>query len=180
MTARKLELGGSFTEDYYQMIPGQEEAQSNTYKIALGKTGKIWLYSTGDNIYAQGGPKSDGFGGATLEFKLANGCDSIKLKGPWHTNSESFYRDTGIDIRDQHLTIGVIGRGRSHNNGRSVIDDIIWFDPEPIYGLYNRVQDLATKLSDERGECLYYHMQSKGGGSCGPVNYNKYTTQAYR
>jgi len=178
LKARDLQIGGKFIADYYSMHSGQEVAQSNLYKIALGKTGRIWLYSTADNIYVQGGPNSDGFGGALLEFKLQNGCDSIKLKGAWHAESSGLFADTGVDIRDQNLTIGVIGRARSHDKGRSVIEDIIWFDKEPVYGIFDRVDKLAVKLSHERKEVLYYHKQSMGGSSCGPVNYKEYHVEA--
>ena len=177
--ARSLQIGGKFIADYYQMFSGQEVAQSNLYKIALGKTGRIWLYSTADNIYVQGGPNSEGFGGALLEFKLENGCDSVKLKGAWHTESTSLFVDTGVDIRDQNLTIGVIGRKRGYDNGRAVIEDIIWFDKEPVYGTFDRVDKLADKLSHERKEVLYYHKQSMGGSCCGPVNYKEYHVEAY-
>ncbi len=175
----ELTIGGDFIDRPYQMFSGQAAAQEGTYRLALGKSGRIWLYATGDDVYSQGGPNSDGFGGAILEFKLWNGCDSIKLKGAWHSNSDSLFKDTGIDKRNEHLTFGVIGRGRDWKDHRSVIKDLIWFDKEPTYGTFNRVDELANKLSHERREVLYYHKQSRGGSSCGPVNYKEYHVEAH-
>lgn len=165
----ELHIGGDYVDRNYSMFSGQAEAQQNLYKIAIGKSGRIWLYSTADNIYVQGGPKSDGFGGALLEFKLYNGCDSIKLKGPWHSNSDALFQDTQVDIRDTHLTWGVIGTNREWIEGRTVIKDIIWFDKEPLYGTFNRVEDQAKKLASERQQTLYKYVRSLGGSSCGPV-----------
>lgn len=162
-----LELGGEFIDAPYRMISGQGEAQSKQYKIALGKTGRIWLYSTGDNIYVQGGPNSDGFGGAILEFKLENGCDSVKMKGTWHSNSEALFTDTNVDLQEQHLTFGVIGLERDWNKGQAVIRDLIWFDKEPTYGSFDRVTNLAKKMANDLGKKVCYHKQSIGGSSCG-------------
>lgn len=169
-----LQIGGKFIDDYYSMVSGQAIAQENHYNIIIGKSGRIWLYQDGDSIYVQGGPNSDGFGGATLEFKLRNGCDSVKLKGAWHSNSGALYSDTRIDLRNQHLTWGVIGKKRSSDNGRSVIEDILWFDKEPIYGPFDRVNKLANEMSHRLKTVLYYYSRSRGGSSCGPMNWKEY------
>lgn len=170
----ELVLGGKFVDDYYSMVSGQAVAQSNYYNIAIGKSGRIWLYQDGDSIYEQGGPKSEGFGGALLEFKLSNGCDSVKLKGAWHSNSSALFQDTGIDLRLQHLTWGVIGTKRSHDDGRSVIENLLWFDKEPTYGAFKRIEDKATEMSHQMKKTLYYYSRSVGGSSCGPVNWKEY------
>ena len=99
-----LVLGGTYSGRPYEMFSGQEDAKSRRYKLYTGKRRAIWLVgcveSCGDHIYCSGGPNSEGFGGATLEFTLENGCDSIKLKGPWHSNADSMFADTGVDFRD--------------------------------------------------------------------------------
>jgi hypothetical protein len=170
---RDLSLGGRFIEDYYKMHSRSAEAEAKKYRIALGKSSEIWLYNTGDNVYTQGGPNSDGFGGRSLKFTLSNGYDFIELKGPWHANSDALFKATGIDIRNQHLTIGVIGKSRSWNNGRCVIEDILYFDKEPKFGCYDRVRKLAEDMASSMNETIYYHMSSISGASNGPVNPRK-------
>ena len=97
------------------IICGSAEAESRKYYKYVGKSGKIWLVADQEdaaaNIYAEGGPNSDGFGGRTLTFQLVNGSE-IKLKGPWHTNAQALFEETGIDVRDRHYTFVVISRRR--------------------------------------------------------------------
>lgn len=166
-----LKIGGDYTAASYSMFSGQAEAAAHIYNIHIGKSGRIWLVSTerdcASNIYVQGGPKSDGFGGAMLEFILANGVDKIKLKGPWHSNADSFLSDTGIDVRNRHLTFGVIGKGRDWKDGRSIIKDLVYFDTEPTLGTFNRISNKAEKMAKVMNQQLYVYSESKGGSSCG-------------
>lgn len=171
----ELTLGGDFIAPPYSMFSGQGEAVAHTYNIHLGKSGRIWLVSTdcdcASNIYVQGGPKSDGFGGAVLEFTLANGCDKIKLKGPWHSSSESLLFDTGVDARDRTLVFGVIGKGRDWKDGRSVIKDLVYFDKEPTLGTFNRISDMAEAMAKEMNQQLFVYSATKGGSSCGGTTF---------
>lgn len=170
-----LSIGGDFLSPPYSMFSGQAEAVAHTYNIHIGKSGRIWLVSTeaacAGNIYVQGGPKSDGFGGATLSFTLANGCDKISLHGPRHSNCESLFSDTGIDVRNRHLVYGVIGKGRDWKDGRSIIKDLIYFDEKPTIGPFNRIKDKAEALAESLNQQLYYYTETKGGSSCGPTNF---------
>lgn len=175
-----LKLGGTYFGPPYQMFSAQADAASRRYRIYLGKNNYIWLVACeeacGDHIYCSGGPSSQGFGGATLEFTLENGCDSIKLKGPWHANADSMFADTGVDFRNRNLTYGAIGKrwGKHKDWTVSVIEDLVYFDAKPIVGSYDRIRKLAEEMSNQLGIVLYYSFQSQSGGSSGPVNWDKY------
>ena len=170
-----IAIGSDFTPDRYGMISGQGEAAKHRYDLHVGKSGRRWLVSTSDdrasNVYVEGGPGSQGFGGAELVFTLRDGS-AVTLKGPWHSNSDSLFRDTGVDVRNEHYTFGVIGTGREYRNtgGSATITGVIHADKGPTKGQFSRINDLAQQMADERQQTLFYYQESKGGSSCGPVD----------
>ena len=119
-----------------------------------------------DNIYVEdlNPDSSEGFGGATISFELANG-DVLELKGPWQSNSESFFKATGIDIRDKHRTQGIVAVKREHLQGRTEYEDILHLDVVPVIGPYHRITDIAQRFADKRGEPVFYAFKSAGGGT---------------
>lgn len=177
---RELKIGGEYETEPYRMVSGFAEAEKNEYELYRGKNGRLWLVGTckdkGGAIYCSGGPDSQGFGGATLEFVLANGLGSIKLKGPWHANPNSMFEDTGVDFRNHSLTYGVIGTGRKSKPGgmQSIITGLVYFDTEPTLGPYDRIELLAKELSDNAEIPLCYYFSSQGGSSCGFVHWDKF------
>lgn len=156
---------------------------------------------------------SQGFGGSTLKFKIIGELfkptpeniaqelsqainppeweerlfdepETLELQGPWGSNTESLFQDTGYDIRDRIKSWGCIGRGRSWDKGnnpnatsRTIIEDLVYFDTEPQHGKYDRIQKLAEQLSNERQETLFYYQETFGGSSSGPVNFGKFKTK---
>ena len=173
----ELIIGGNFTTPPYSMFSGIAEAASHKYHKYIGKSGKIWLVgdetACAESIYVDGGVGSLGFGGRTMTFELIDGS-TIDLIGPWHSNTESLFADTGIDIRDKFYTWGCIGTDRHFSNGNSGISNLIYFDTDPVLGPYNRIKTLAKQLSEERQQCLYYYSESRSGSSLGRVNFNKF------
>lgn len=167
---QELTIGGTFVASHRPMICGSAEAEGNRYKLYVGRSGTIWLVGIsedqGNAVYVQGGPNSDGFGGRVLTFRLENGCDSISLKGPWHTNPSSLLSDTGIDVRDKFYTFGVVGEGREY----PAITKLLWFDTEPVIGSFDRVKQKAQEIANERGQTVFYYMESRGGSSCGAID----------
>ena len=108
-----------FTPQRQPMICGSAVAEQNVYWLHVGKNGHRWLVADrpdcGSYVYVEGGPDSDGFGGRTLRFELVTG-EVLELKGPWHSNSEALFAATGVDVRDKHLTFGVVLTGIPDNN----------------------------------------------------------------
>ncbi len=155
------------------MVCGSAEAESRRYYKHVGKSGKVWLVAdqpdAAANVYVEGGPNSDGFGGRTLTFPLVDGTE-LKLKGPWHANSDSLFHDTGIDVRDKHYTFVVISRGReSGEHYESVMVDVLYKDDRPRLGSFHRGDLLAREWAQKLGTPVFLYSRSSGGSSCGQV-----------
>jgi hypothetical protein len=160
------------------MISGQHDAQIRRYKKIQGEH-KTWYVSlddnAGDHIYCtpehcenEPGYKGfQGFGGATLRFELEDGTVD-NIKGPWHSNSDALYCDTKHDIRDKHITQGIIAKERIHKDYyTSIYKKIIHYDIEPVIGLFNRIEDIAQQYANDNDCDVYYAVRSDGGGSSG-------------
>lgn len=173
----ELIIGGNFTTPSYAMFSAIAEAASHKYYMYKDKSNRIWLVgdepNAAEHIYVDGGKGSNGFGGRTMTFELVDGS-TVNLIGPWHTNSSALLQAVGIDLRDKYFTWGCIGTDRYFNNGNSGISNLIYIDKEPILGKYDRIDNLAKQLSEERQECLFYYRQTLGGSTLGPVNYEKF------
>jgi hypothetical protein len=163
-----------YIEESSRMICASAEAEERRYKLYTGKSGRRWLVAIqpneADNVYVEGGPNSNGFAGRTLDFTLENG-EVISLKGPWHTNADSLFEDTGVDIRDKHLTFTVIGLDRTHTDRgyRTIINDVIYKDKESTIGEYYRGTKIAMQLAKELNKPVMCYSKSEGGSSCGFV-----------
>lgn len=152
------------------------EAAKRLYHKAIGKNGTVWLYAdqpnSGDNIYSHQ-PKTtkanlaaQGFGGATLKFPLVDGT-TYEATGPWHANAVAMYKDTGIDLRQTHLTQVIIGKSRDGQGGYShgIIRDVFHKDDKPILGYFKRGDYLAAEIANRLGRVVVVSTFSSGG-SC--------------
>lgn len=167
-----LVIGGDFTIPNYAMVSGEPPAEEG-HKIAVGKSGRIWLYTPDrSRVYVSGGKGSRGFGGSTVNFKLADGLGSIDLVGPWASNADAFFKDTSIDVRQNFVTWGCVGTGReySSNTGETRITGVLWFDAEPVKGAFDRVDFVAWEMQEKSDVPLYCYSESEGGSSHGPVS----------
>lgn len=141
------------------MICASSEAESKRLVLVRGKSGRCWLYDPdGADCYVEGGPDSGGFGGRVITFTLLDGTQ-VQWKGPWHSNTNALFLDTGVDLRNKHLTWGCVGLGRKGNT----ITDVIWFDDRPTMGAFDRVESKARELAAERNCPVFVYMQSQGG-----------------
>jgi len=162
--------------DRQPMLCGHSEAEERRYKKVIGKSGRIWLYAIqdnpADNIYVSGGKNSDGFGGRTLSFTLEDGTIE-ELKAPWHTNSDDLYSNTGVDLRDKHLTFVVVGKGRKTYRTRQgwvdKIIEVLYQDEKPTIGEFDRGEKLAQPIANKLKQTIYCYSQSQGGSSNSPI-----------
>lgn len=158
-----------------KMTSGIGEAEKRKYRFFKGKSGKAWLVADVENaaehIYVEGGKNSQGFGGAELEFELASGDGVIKLKGPWHSNCDAFFCDTGVDIRDKHYTFVIVSRSVEYpgNIYNPLMKDVLYMDKEPCLGSFYRGDELAQKIANELNETVKLYSESSGGSVCKPV-----------
>lgn len=169
-----------FKQDH-TMICASAGAESNTYKKVEGKSGNTWYVPSDLNPNVQvdtHDPNSEGYRGRTLEFILEDGTID-KVQGPWSSNSDALFRDTGIDLRNNHITYGIIAGGRSPNHEdpynlmNHIYIDVVHLDEKPTKGEYSRIQNLAQKLADEYKLDLFYQVKSGGGGCAGLAKYNR-------
>lgn len=153
------------------MISALGEQGRYRYKRYKGKT-CVWyvadVENDGDFIYCDTGRKnSEGFGGRELEFSLVNGS-VVKVKGPWQSNSSSFFEDTGVDLRKKHLTSVVISRGRRQDEFyNTVMQDVVYYDERPMVGSFDRWKEIAKELKVEGP--MFYYKRSLGGSATGLV-----------
>lgn len=151
-------------------ISSSDEAQKRRYRQHVGKSGKRWLVAIqpneGDNVYVEGGPNSDGFGGRTLQFTLED--DSVvSLKGPWLSGPDGLFKDTGYDIRDKHLTRGVVSLDRVMNDFYKPYwyVGVLHYDSELVLGPMSRVRDIAKHWAHKLRRKVWYSVSSGGGSS---------------
>ncbi len=159
-------------DDNLPMICGSSDANIHVYKKLIGKSGHTWLVSidsdAADNVYASANSRENapgyagfrGFGGSTLEFKLDTG-EKMFLKGPWASNADGLYEDTGYDVRNKHLTYGAIGVERDDKG----LTGILYKDKEPTLGSFHRLQRKAREFANELNIPVFCYSKSHGGSS---------------
>ena len=150
------------------------------YKQYRGKSGKTWLVRVCDNpadyifVEADKGENDPsyrgfrGYGGSTLKFNIEDGV-ILELRGPWHSNSNAFFGDTGVDIRDKHLTYYIIAKSRDHENFITVLVDVIEKDEKPVVGLFYRGTLQAMEIAKKLNRPVMLYCETNGGSSCGYV-----------
>lgn len=153
-------------------VSGSGEAVKHKYDVYRGKNGKLWLAAfsvpnRADFIYVQGDANSDGFAGREIRFDIRHG-DAVLLNGPWSVGPGSLFADTGIDLRELHHSIVVIGAGRSIPSGsymRTVITGVVYQDPGWVLGRHadHRLREIGQRLANERQAKLAGYAQSTGG-----------------
>jgi hypothetical protein len=162
----------------HELICGSYETEIRRYYPIIDDEGAIWLIADqsnmADNIYyCDFDPRSQGFAGRTLHFVLVDGTE-IDLPAPWHANSESLMRRTGIDIRDTHLTYVVIAENRGVDDSYNTIYyDVLYEDKEPVLGYFDRGAHIARRLANLLDKTLYCYQESAGGSSNSPVHPNR-------
>src|SRR5690606_10463847 len=127
MSTVALWIGGHFTENMAPERPRYMRSEIE-FELATGKEGTIWLYdpTNASNTYCSGGKGSRGFGGSTVQFTLSNGRGTISLIGPWHSNADNLFEETGVDLRNKFYTWGCVGTGMEYdgNSGQTRITNI--------------------------------------------------------
>lgn len=159
------------------MICGSNDAQARVFEKHVGKSGNTWLVAVQENaaanVYVTNNPANttsrnqgfEGFGGSTLSFPLTDGT-VFEAHGPWHTNSDALYEDTGVDVRNRHFTWVALGMDRDHIDSATIIRGVVYKDEQPTLGSFNRYKEII-KLHPE---ALVYFMESEGGSSSGAIS----------
>jgi len=154
-------------DDPYSMTCGSADAEQRIYHKVIGNSGRIWLYAdqpnSADNIYVSGDKNSDGFAGRTLSFLLDDGS-LLQLTGPWHTNAESLFNDTGVDLRDKRYTRLIVGESGQYDHYKgTVVKNVLYEEKTWVLGSFNRPNIKAQQLVNELNKPLYVVIKTQGG-----------------
>jgi hypothetical protein len=177
--AAKAMLQDRFEVKRMPMICGSAEAEGRLgYKMVTDGKGCVWMYSLEDKspsstvyYHDPNDERSDGFGGRVITFKIGK-CAEYQAKGPWHSNSDSLFDATGIDLRDKCLTFGAVSRERVSAGPpayNQVLQGLLYVDDEPMLGTFDRIKTLAQQFADSLDIEVYYYSETSGGSSCGPI-----------
>lgn len=165
----------------YQMFSSSHEAQIREYKKYLGKDGNTWLVSTCDDpashIYVSDkNPKSQGFGGREISFKIEGEKEILKLQGPWHTNANALFNAAGIDLKNLIMNWGLIALHRINRKGKSfdshytVFTDILYIDGDkPVASNSGRIHNMAVDMANKYNIIVMAYSETKGGSCSGSV-----------
>jgi hypothetical protein len=153
-----------------RMISAHGEQAAIELWETVERDGTRWFWpadhsTPGEHVHVYACP-SDGYGGAVLRFRCKDA--TYECKGPFHSNTDALFAATGVDLRDKHRTWGVVAQRREWEGLDEILHSILHEDPpEGVIGTFNRVDEIAQKLADERREVLAVYSQSRGGSSSG-------------
>lgn len=159
-----------------------EALNGRTYYVRLD------VLNMADYIYVDTkNPESDGFGGAYIPFMLEDGTMMEPVKGPWHTNCGALLKETGLDLRELHLTRITLWSVKTETHDRFqsyredpetgklewgywmkdylVEDEVIYEELQPVLGIFMRGDRIAHQIADTLGKPIKLRSQSEGGSS---------------
>ncbi len=165
-------MKGEYETGRIPMKSGISEVYNRIFKKVQGKSGKTWFIAIqknpADNIYVfnpnDKGKVMRGFGGRKMRFKLEDGTIE-EVDAPWHSNSDALFDDTGIDVKNMHLTKVVLCLGGvEYQGGHSwKMRNVIYKENEHKLGSFNRGEELAQEYANKLGKRVYYWIESMGG-----------------
>jgi len=143
--------------------------EGGIYLAGINDEGEICA----EALYSRSDPEmvkySDGFGGRTLTFNLEDGSE-IEVQGPWHSNADSFFYSTGIDLRDKHWTAVLLTGEDIWNKGELPEEEILYKEDSPRLGTYHRGLRIAEKYFRDHPEedlvCLNHYTSGGASISC--------------
>lgn len=159
---------------YLDDLPRVERVKPEEYNLYPVREG-LWLVGDVPNAadfvyYWKLNEKSrEGYGGSALTFKLTDRRGTLTLAGPWHSNSDSLFIDTGVDVQSKCLTYVVIGESRGHDP-KHYYQGILHQDSDWTLGPFNRGKLMAAQMAQELGKTVYCYSHSMGGSSDSPVH----------
>lgn len=175
-------------ESYGMVSALAEQSSVPLWDYTVGKNGIHWFWPTdhdeagamvhcGSPVMA--GKRSGGYGGRTITFMTKDG--GIDIQGPWHSNSDALFEETGVDIRDRHRTYGIVSMNRDYDGTTTIMVGVVHADPEDgAIGTFGRIEEMAKKFADRHERPFYYYRKSRGGSSCGSVYPTGWTDKQIR
>lgn len=155
----------------------QDEISMRKFYKYEGTNGKTWLVADqankADNIYVTNPHNrcGEGFGGAKMTFNLVNG-ETFTMNVGWQSDSQMFFEDTSIDIRNTYLTRVIIAETRKYQKGFyiPVLENVLYYEDEPMLGYYHRYKKIAEGLLLSNNiDSVVYCVESMGGHEIGYI-----------
>lgn len=96
-------------------------------------------------------------------------CIEVKDEGGkwWASNSVDLFGATGIDLRSQHATYGLVAMEAELRDGAREFRRIVYHDDQPVIGRFDRIQRFAAEYAARHLVDAYYYFESWGGQSGG-------------
>ena len=164
-----------------KLIVDSNDYTPDIYHVTTGKSGRIWVYSTekgaAEFIWVSANPEENapgyrgfrGYGGGTLTFPILGG--TIALTGPWHSNADSLYEDTGVDMRDRQVSYCIVSMDRIYDEFfHPCMIGVLHTDREPMEGSRDRGEHIAKYFANKLGMTVYLYSETCGGSMCGPFS----------
>lgn len=151
------------------LICAVAEAEAHKYNyIKKGNATYFWaadVENSGDFIYCAFPDDKTGFAERILSFETLAG-EVIHVAGPWHSNPQYLFEETGIDLRNKCYTFGIIAEERiTVDYYTDYYDKVHLTENTWQLGTYDRIEALAKEYANLYGKPMYFASVSIGG-SC--------------
>lgn len=165
------ELPDSFTQWPLFMTCGLSDVNVVKYKMEKDNGGGVWLFGDcpdfADHTYhGYTDRQQNGFAGRHITFDLSDG-GSVTLKGPFKCRPPK-HMDAKV------MTRGVIGTSISRHpdlqdyfGNLTIYHGVLHLDRDWILGEFNRIENLAQEIANERNKEIWYRCESRGGSHSG-------------
>ena len=145
--------------------------QPTLWSKVVDDKGWVWyipedIDNKGDHIHVST-PNKNGYAGSTLQFTMNDGSVD-KVVGPWHSNSESLLRNTGIDLKDTHYTRFIICEN-TKLRGNSVLEEGVLYDTGWQLGYFDS-QPNESEMAEFIGKGYQYTRYGVNGSMSGSVD----------
>lgn len=156
---------------------GESEGIFDVYESTM-YPGGLWLVgdvkNSADHIFF-GYPcetGSKGYAGRWMAFRGPLG--DVILQGPWHSNADALYDDTGVDVRGAHYVQLVVGLAWGPDiNGARTIESVVYYE-DPHYGVFDDYRNVLRRLYSVFRVPLCYWHGGAGGSMSGVYDERNY------
>lgn len=108
-----------------------------------------------DDIWMWNKNNQNGISGQTREFLLAPGT-TITVKGPWLSNAEHLFKETGVDLRERHAVKLKVRR--------IVGKELLYQDHDWVAGSIESSRAIAQEIANHDAVRVEAEIETAGGG----------------
>lgn len=139
------------------------------YKRYEDRHGRHWFVPTdtrfpADDVWMWNPNNQNGLNGTIRQFVLGPGS-SVTVKGPWLSNAEHLYKETGVDVRDRSAVKMKVFR--------KLTKQLLYQDHDWVVGSIDSCRDNAQHISNHNSTDVIAEIETAGGG----ITYTLYPTK---